>query len=439
MANDKSQKQAEQSSDTLVVAARILRIYWQGGNKADVLCEKNTRLLSPLQSRSIRRIVYGTLRHLSLIEQLLQEYLKKTPPVHARSILVCACAEMLLDPTKRFQIVDSAVEIIKTHTNPYLGRMANAVLRKVGEQIDSGSFAQYSWPIQYSHPQWLLSHWLSREPEEKVKCWLEWNQTPPELYMRDYASRAREPTHKPSGIDMEAGEMMIPTQWPHFYRIGEVAWSEVHEALQGHYTYLQDPSTRYPLSLLDPQPGERILDLCAAPGGKSFGILHALHGKGSLTSVDLPTRTTLLHENLSRTGWNNWEIIEADLTKKLPDRLQSLQNGCGVDAVLLDAPCSNTGVLRRRPDVKWRLVENDIQQMADCQLQLLQLAANYVAPKGRLVYSTCSLEPEENQHVVEAFLASSSGNAFTLKHAQLYDPHSHQHDGGAAFLLTKHE
>ncbi len=151
---------------------------------------------------------------------------------------------------------------------------------------------------------------------------------------------------------------------------------------------MQDETSLKVAPMLDPKPGERVLDLCAAPGGKTTHLAELMGGKGLVVAVDLPDRIGLVAESAKRLGLANIDCVAGDgatIAFREP-----------FDAILVDAPCSNTGVLSRRPDVRWRLREKDIAGAAAIQRRLLENAARLLRPGGRVVYSTCSLEPEEN-------------------------------------------
>jgi 16S rRNA (cytosine967-C5)-methyltransferase len=165
--------------------------------------------------------------------------------------------------------------------------------------------------------------------------------------------------------------------------------------------YVQDPSTLLACDLLEPQPGETVLDLCAAPGGKTSYLAELMRNEGRIVACDLwESRLVRLRENMARLGIENVEPLVHDgmiASPALPP--------ASFDRILIDAPCSNTGVIRRRVDVRWRLTDEDFLRMPAQQLALLRRAADLLKPGGTLVYSTCSLEPEENERVVETLRA----------------------------------
>jgi 16S rRNA (cytosine967-C5)-methyltransferase len=171
------------------------------------------------------------------------------------------------------------------------------------------------------------------------------------------------------------------------------------------FFYVQDPSTLFAVDLLAPKPGERILDLCAAPGGKTTYIAQRMKNEGKVIATDsAPDRLELLKENCARLG--------ATCVEVLPASILDPQSTSPFDRVLVDAPCSNTGVLRRRVDLRWRAKPEELERLRKEQLELLRRAAALVKPGGVVVYSTCSLEPEENIGVVTEFLKDNA--AFAL-------------------------
>ena len=171
--------------------------------------------------------------------------------------------------------------------------------------------------------------------------------------------------------------------------------------------YLQDPSTERAPALLDPQPGERVLDACAAPGGKTIWMAERMQGRGVLAAIEPSNpRRQMLQENLHRMR-QDWVAIQGlDARARPPSK-----DWTDWDAILLDAPCSNTGVLRRRPAARWRFSASSLADSCALQRELLDALAPRLRPGGRLVYSTCSLEAEENEEQVRSFLQRHAGFA----------------------------
>ena len=246
-----------------------------------------------------------------------------------------------------------------------------------------------------------------------------WNSLTPRVYARV------NPVNPPAEIP-EAWESLPELQ----------GWYRLHgalplEMLKAGQLYVTDPSTRYCVQLLAPQPGERVLDACAAPGGKSAAMLAATGGDLKLLATDVEEfRLKPLRENLLRAGGKDVQVAQHDWTQPCP------ADWAGeFDAVLLDVPCSNSGVLQRRVDARWRLSAEEITRLAELQLTILEQACVAVRPGGRLVYSTCSIDREEDRAVVEAFLARHK--EFSLVRDYLALPHREQADGAYAALLRR--
>ncbi len=258
--------------------------------------------------------------------------------------------------------------------------------------------------IRLSHPDALVERWTARHGEAAALQLCEWNNRPPPLVLRIDPSRVAMDDFVTSlaGAGVEAGpHPFAPDRYIALARGADV------RGLPGYAEGLfvvQDPSTLAAVELLDPQPGESVLDACAAPGGKTVAIAQRMKGSGGLVAVDVHAdRLPALRQNLERLRLPWVSVHEADLTALPADAAGPY------DAVLLDVPCSNTGVLRRRPDARWRFSTERLVRLAATQNALLTAAAAVVKPGGRLVYSTCSLEPEEGEGLVRGWLESHGG------------------------------
>ncbi len=365
-------------------------------------------------------------RWLNVTDYLLSPLIRKTPRPLLHACLRVGGFELIeaareQRPERIPKVIDHAVTQVKQALSVGESRMTNAVLRQIPERIEH-LFSGENAAMKCALPEWLYARWVAQFGDERAAALGEWLLEPPKNYIRWFAD---EPP--PNGFE--------ETQWPGFYSAGGAAWAQALEALQQGRAYVQDPSTRVPEELLDVQPGETVLDLCAAPGGKTIGLLKALgdNADGLLVAVDLPgERIERLDENLKR--FDNDSGPEVQLLMADVRDLSVEQTG-QFAAVMLDAPCSNTGVIRRRPDVKWRLTPEDIGRCADLQLALLRKAAELVFAGGRLVYSTCSIEEAENAEVVRQFLAEHS--EFELLEQRLGYTTETGHDGGGAFLLMR--
>ena len=267
--------------------------------------------------------------------------------------------------------------------------------------------------------------WLAQFGADPTRALLEWNQQPATVYARWRATSEAPPA------------ILKPTKWAGFFEVESGHWSQIEPLLKAGKLYLQDPGTRLAVELLAPQAGESVLDLCAAPGGKSL-LIADLMKTGKLVAMDLPgARIDRLKENLARVSGVEVALVQADVLENAVTALREHKLPEIFAAVLIDVPCSNTGVMRHRADVKWRLQEGDFKKHPKQQLALLHAAARLVAPGGRIVYSTCSIDKEENERVVAEFFNSRAGGPFQLEKSVVSLPWVTGHDGAAAFLLRK--
>jgi 16S rRNA (cytosine967-C5)-methyltransferase len=251
--------------------------------------------------------------------------------------------------------------------------------------------------ITLSHPRWLAARWLDRFGFEVAESWMQFNNTPAPLTLRVNRLRAS----PEQAIERLAAEGVLLRRGA-FARDALIV--EEGHPLRGSQQELfvvQDEASQLVAILAEPRPGLRVLDTCASPGGKTTALAAALNGTGLLVACDVrDRRMALLRKTIAGAGADGVRLVQADLLKPLPFARS-------FDLVLVDAPCSGLGTLRRDPDIRWRRRESDLASLAAAELVMLQHAAEAVVPGGRLVYATCSSEPEENEGVVDAFLATS--------------------------------
>jgi 16S rRNA (cytosine967-C5)-methyltransferase len=405
--------------------------YLTAPTRADSLLMPLRASMSAREYAVCQELFYGVLRNLSLLHKSVDYLCVRAPIIEVRAFLMVAGYELLSfrnDTEKRALITHHAVEKAKEVLPPKFHGFINAILRRMPEAIEAvplkleDTTARFS--IQYSHPKWLVRRFMAAFGQENTEALLRWDQAVPPVYIRLEG-------------DVQAPACLKPTQWNGYYEYDGSGWSVVEGLLQSCKAYAQDPSTRLCIELLAPKKGESVLDLCAAPGGKARQVLPLLEGEGTLVCVDLPgSRCEHLRQNLSvNHGDIKVSILEKDVFELGPDIYKERGLPSEYDAVLLDAPCSNTGVIRRRPDARWRLEEVDIAKAAELQSRLLDKAASFVKADGRLVYSTCSIDEEENTKLVEQFLLRHP--EFSLGKRRLAYPWIDGHDGAGAFLLTR--
>jgi 16S rRNA (cytosine967-C5)-methyltransferase len=416
-------------------AVRLTARWLDLHERIDLLMESLPPGMDGTERGRCQHLVFGVVRHFGRIEAILGRLVAHPPRFVTRAILYVAAFELIeagggeVEEGQTAKIVHHAVERTKELASPAESRLVNAVIRKVAVELagqkapgaiaPAGALADY-----FSHPEWLVRRWLTEFGAGPTRALLEWNQSPAPLH-----ARWRDPARP-------APEWLIPTEWKGFYAVASGHWAEVGPLLASGSLYLQDPGTRLAVDLLAPRAGETVLDLCAAPGGKSLLIVDAMVS-GRIIAMDLPTsRIDRLKENLSRTAGVGAALVQGDLLEGNAAAVLAEHGLPGqYGAVLIDVPCSNTGVMRHRVDVKWRLQEADFAKHARQQGSLLAAAARLVSPGGRMVYSTCSIDAAENQKVVDAFLDRNRG--FKLEKSAIAVPWVDRHDGAAAFLLLK--
>ncbi|PTY05879.1 RNA methyltransferase [Opitutaceae bacterium EW11] len=436
--------QSETSASPWSSAVKLLSQWLEEGTRVDTLLDSLPRSIAGQDRARVQSLLFGAVRHFGRIEAHLQKLVARPPRARLRAILLVAGFEVLEggDEHHLARVVHHAVEQAKTLASPAEARLVNAVARKLGAALAAETEPPKLAPAEtlaayYSHPEWLVRRWLAQFGAAPARSLLEWNQRPAVVY-----ARWRLADREPSPAELE---ILVSTSWKGYYELKPGHWAAVTKLIEEGVIYLQDPSTRLAIELLAPRRGETVLDACAAPGGKSVAIADTLLAGGApaagelagrIVSVDLPgPRTDRLKENLGRVRGVDVALVQGDISEGVGlFKLHSLPTQ--YSAVLIDVPCSNTGVMRHRVDVKWRLQENDLAKHARQQLALLRSASRLVAPKGRLVYSTCSLDADENERVVDAFLAHWKG-AYKLAHSIVARPWETGHDGAAAFLLER--
>ncbi len=381
----------------------------------------------PAEDESHRRALWltrGVLREFAAIEADLAPFLRSAPPPRVRALLMVAAYEIAQRaPEERPPVVHFAVEAAKQSGARGQAGFVNAVLRRVAALPPEPAAER----ARRCHPEWLVRRWESAFGAEPTDALLLWNQQAPPVYL-----------HLADTVEDPPGEA---TAWPGFRRVeGSDDRQKALNLVAEGRAYFQDPLTRHPADLLDPLPPDaRVLDLCAAPGGKTWDLLRRSPATpATVVMVDL-TGSRFERMRTNATAWNDprARCIAADAATLSPAQLGAQSLPAAYDAVVLDAPCSNTGVLRRRPDAKTRLARSGpaaLDSVIALQARLLDSALALLRPGGRLVYSTCSLEAEENRGQIDAFLRRHP-HARLLRARESF-PWADGHDGGAAFLLT---
>jgi 16S rRNA (cytosine967-C5)-methyltransferase len=355
-----------------------------------------------------QELVYGIVRWQATLDWLISRKTqdRAQKPVLQNLLRLGLYQIFWLDRIPDHAAVNETVELARQNGFNTQAGFINAVLRNYLREKDETRRLLAELKTQqphtgYSHPEWLVAKWQQKWGTDETARLMEWNNTPPRTFARV------------NTLKIEPGKLL--EQW----RAEDVEYDFVRREwleenlmfeLKSHpplnnlpsfiagYFYVQDPGTLVAVRELNPQPGDAVLDICAAPGGKLTYIAQLMRNEGRIVAHDVSkARLDLVNENCKRLG--------VTCVSPSPPSTLNAQRSTLFDRVLLDAPCSNTGVMRRRVDLRWRLRVEEIHRLKTAQLDLLRQAASFLKPGGTLAYSTCSLEPEENQEVIADFLA----------------------------------
>ena len=368
-------------------------------------------------------LFYGVLRNLLLLDFWIGCLRASRIDADLRDLLRLGLYQLLFLKTAEHAAVYETVELApKRHR-----AVVNGVLRAAARQQDELRTRGDAQPlfVRTSHPQSLIARWQQHFGGEAAKELCRWNNAPPPIYGRinrlkidrdDFLRKypgSPALVHNPEFVEFHA--------WP-------------TDALNLGRCYIQDPSTAIACELLDPQPGEKILDACAAPGGKTGYIAELMKNRGLIVACDRdPERLRVLELNATQLGIQIIRSFRVDWTKgRISKEIASIGP---FDRILVDAPCTNTGVMRRRVDVRWRLRPKDFLRMPKQQFEISRAAIRLLKPGGVFVYSTCSLEPEENEELIGRLLNEFPG--VRPAHEESCLPFRDHFDGAFAARLTE--
>ncbi len=386
-----------------VACAKVIAAVLQQQISLTAALSKWTPRFSPRDRGLLQELCFGTLRwypRLALIlQQLLQKPLKSAD-ADIQAVLASAIYQLTDMRVPAHAAVNEAVAACQVLKKPWARGLVNGVLRRYMREQSSLERALADNPVYTSaHPQWLLMRLAAAWPAE-LDAVIAANNSRPPMTLRvnlqrtsrpDYLARLRQANIEAEVTPLSAAGLQL--QHP-------VTVEQLPGFDQGLVS-VQDEAAQLAAPLLDLQPGQRVLDACCAPGGKSCHILESQPGIGELLGLDIdPARLDRVRDNLDRSGLSA-RLLAADATR--PD---TWWDGIGFDRILLDGPCSATGVIRRHPDIKLLRRDSDIDKLGALQLQLLQALWPTLAPGGKLLYATCSILPEENRTVVTKFIES---------------------------------
>lgn len=395
------------------LAVQILNRIDQAGLFAEPLLDQalsRGALTDAHDRRLLTEIVYGTLRLRGRIDWVIGLFYKGDPATldgGVRNVLRTALYQFFFtDRIPAFAIVDEAVKLVKA-THPTASGLVNAILRNVMRKEK-----EISWPqieadpavhisVVHSHPLWLVRRWIALFGVRETLDLCRANNEIPPLAVRVNRLRAtreevmrrlqqdgfnvRETQFSPDGLTL--AHAAGPVRETRSYREGQIQ--------------VQDEASQLAACLLDPGPGEKILDACAGAGVKASYLAEIMQNHGTVTAVDISRqKVKALRENAERLGIAVIAPLAMDLREDPGEAFRG-----AFDGILLDVPCSGLGTLRRNPEIKWRITAQDLRRHADLQKRLLDGVAGCLRPGGRLVYCTCSVMPEENEDVIADFLS----------------------------------
>ncbi|MBB5321790.1 16S rRNA (cytosine(967)-C(5))-methyltransferase RsmB [Marinobacter oulmenensis] len=378
------------------VAAEVLLDVENGDSLSQCLPPALSRL-APEQRPQLQAICYGTCRWFHRLDGELRQRLKKPlrkPDRIIHHLMLVALFQLRYSEQATYAVLNESVEACRTLDKPHLTGLVNGVLRAAERE---GTPETKDESSRFSHPQWMIEKLRHNWPEH-WQAVLEANNIQAPMTLRVNARRfsrehyldllaeagigARPTRFAPMGIQLERPAPVDQLPW---FADGAVS--------------VQDEAAQLCTTLLDLKPGQRVLDACAAPGGKTCAILESQPELAEVVAVDESAeRLPRIQENLDRLD------LDATLQEADAADIDQWWDGQGFDRILLDVPCSATGVIRRHPDIKLLRRESDIAPLAGIQLGLLDAMWRILKPGGRLVYATCSVFPQENHRIIQRFL-----------------------------------
>ena len=422
------------------IAARILRTRLLEEKYSENLLEIEfaSHSLTGADRGLCQELVYGVVRRQGTLDWLIARKTgDRTQRPALRVLLQLGLYQMFyLDRIPDHAAINETVELAKQSGFVAQSGFVNAILRGYAREREAtqkvlADLKKTEPPVGHSHPAWLHERWRARWGAENAARLMEWNNQPPPTYARVNLLKTRPEDllkqWEGEGVQAEPVRWDWTTDDTLFRLDNHPPLARLPSFQQGGF-YVQDPSTLLAVQVLEPRSGETILDLCAAPGGKTTAMAQRMQNRGLIVAQDLqPDRLELVRENCVRLGVVCVEVGLASTAAASAAGGATATPARQYDRVLVDAPCSNTGVMRRRVDLRWRIRAEEIQRLRGTQLDLLRRVAPLVKLGGTLVYSTCSLESEENHSVVEEFLRGHP--RFELRGERELLPFTHGVDG----------
>ncbi len=382
---------------------------WETG-KADpqtLAAHQIDKAIEPRDNAFARELFFGVIRYRRKLDYFIGKHtnLQRTP-LPIKTILRLGAYQLLMTPNiPRYAVVSESVELAKSGGKGRADRFVNAVLRNLIRDQESFELpdrqsdqAKYLG-VYYSYPDWIVTRYLNRFGFEETARMLEFGNQPAPVYF--YFNRLNAENQGAFDELQETGIQTQPVEaFPDYYECDNPTELIKSKAFAEGKVVIADPAQSLAVEALELRPGAEVWDMFASPGGKTIKIAGVVGHQGAVIASDrYPDRAELLRLNLNRCKIENAYVFCADILTFASRRK--------FEYILADVPCSCTGTMRRNPDLRWRLQEKDIARLAANQYRLLTAASAFLADGGRLVYSTCSIEPEENQELIEKFLINN--------------------------------
>jgi 16S rRNA (cytosine967-C5)-methyltransferase len=368
---------------------------WRGGRRfADAIIDEQLRSseIAGPDRAFVTELFYGVLRNLSLLDFWIGRLRSARVDDATRDLLRLGLYQLFLLQTPEHAAVFETVALAPRKSRALVNAVLRSAVRGKAELQEQAN--KQPLDVRKSHPRFLIERWQKNFGPQNTETLCDLNNRPAQIYARINQLKISKEAFLVGSARCadRTPQRDVPTN---FVDLADVP----RDALSAGHCYIQDPSTAAACLLLDPQPGDRVLDACAAPGGKTGYVAELMKNEGFILACDRDERRVeVLRDNLKTLGVTITRSVQHDWLR------QTLADEPAFDRILLDAPCSNTGVMRRRIDVRWRLTPDDFSRMAAEQIRIVRAVIPFLKAGGVLVYSTCSLEPEENEKVAEAIL-----------------------------------
>lgn len=368
----------------------------------------NKYKLSREDKSLITEIVYGTLKHKLIIDETLNYYLREGVEsinnITLTILRISIYQFKYLDKVPDFAIVNEAVDLCKKYRGIKESKLVNGVLRnymRKGEPHLKCSGYEQKLSFKFSFPIWMIKLFLEQYGEQKAIKILEGSNEKPALTVRANLLKA-EYEDIMEMLEKEKYDVEESETCPEGIIINKGSSIENNQYFNEGYITVQDESAMLTAPLMDLQPDYKVIDMCSAPGGKTTHMAEIMNNKGEILAFDIyEHKIKLIEENAERLGIN---IIKAEM-KNAEEYDEKLEEWA--DCVLVDAPCSGLGIIRKKPEIKWNKKLRDLQELTTVQYNILNNAAKYVKKGGTLFYSTCTLNKEENEKIVELFIKNN--------------------------------